>query len=51
MLDEQQISQATPVPGGGKGKGREVVVYSDIEELDGSPSPKSSSLSSSKGAQ
>ena len=33
----------TPVPRGkGKGKEREVVVFSDVEELDGPPSTKGS---------
>ena len=45
MHGELRETQTTPVPGGkGKGKEREVVVFSDVEELDGLPSPKASSL-------
>ena len=45
MHGELQDTQTTPVPGGkGKGKEREVVVFSDVEELDGLLSPKVSSL-------
>ena len=41
MHGELSESQTTPVPGGkGKGKEREVVVFSDVEELDGPLSPK-----------
>ena len=44
MLGEFRESQSTPTPMGketeGKGKEREVVVFSDIEELDGPPSNK-----------
>ena len=41
MHGELRESQTTPVPGGeGKGKEREVVVFLDVEELDGLPSPK-----------
>ena len=43
MQGELQESQTTPVPSGkGKGKEREVVAFSDVEELDGPPSTKSS---------
>ena len=45
MLGELRESQSTPVQGRkdkGKGKEREVVDFSDIEELDGPPSTKSS---------
>ena len=44
MLDEQWASQTTPVPGDRKGKGKEVVIFLDVEELDGPLSPKASSL-------
>ena len=46
MHGELRDSQTTPAPGGGKGKGkeREVVKFSDVEELDGPPSPKASLL-------
>ena len=42
MLGELRESQSTPKPEGRKEKGkeREVVVFSDIEELDGPPSMK-----------
>ena len=45
MLGELRDTQTTPVPGGrsDKGKAREVVTFSDVEELDGPPSPKASS--------
>ena len=44
MQGELRESQTTPVPGGkGKAKEREVVVFSDVEELDGPLSPKASS--------
>ena len=45
MLGELRESQSTPVQGRkdkGKGKEREVVVFSDIMELDGLPSTKES---------
>ena len=45
MLGEFRESQSTPVQGRkdkGKGKEREVVDFSDIEELNGPPSTKSS---------
>ena len=41
MLGEWRESQSTPVQGRkdkGKGKEREVVVFSDVDELDGPPS-------------
>ena len=42
MLGEFRESQSTPVQERkGKGKEREVVDFSDIEELDGPPSTKS----------
>ena len=45
MHGELRESQTTPVPGGkGKGKEREMVVFSDVEEWDGPLSPKVSSL-------
>ena len=41
MQGELRESQTTLVLGGkGKGKEREVVVFSDVEELDGPPSTK-----------
>ena len=40
MLGEFRESQSTPVQG--KGKEREVVDFSDVKELDGPPSTKSS---------
>ena len=41
MQGELRETQVTPVPSGkGKGKEREVVVFSDVEELDGPPSSK-----------
>ena len=44
MHGELRETQTTPVPGGkGKGMKREVVVFSDVEELDGPPSPNTSS--------
>ena len=44
MQGELRESQTTSVPGGkGKGKERKVVVFSDVEELDGPLSPKASS--------
>ena len=45
MQSELRESQTTPVPEGSgkeKGKEREVVSFSDVEELDGPPSTKSS---------
>ena len=45
MLGELRESQSIPVQGRmdkGKGKEREVIDFSDIEELDGSPSTKGS---------
>ena len=43
MQGELRESQVTPVPSGkGKGKEREVVVFLDVEELDGPLSTKSS---------
>ena len=45
MLGELRESQSTPVQGRkdkGKGKEKEVVDFSDVEELDGLPSTKSS---------
>ena len=45
MLGEFRESQLTPVQergNKGKGKEREVVTFSDVEELDGPPSTKSS---------
>ena len=45
MLGEWRESQSTPVQekkDKGKGKEREVVDFSDIEELDGPPSSKGS---------
>ena len=45
MLGELRESQLTPVQGRkdkGKGKEREVINFSDIEELDGPPSTKGS---------
>ena len=44
MLDEQRVSQETPVPVDRKGKGkeREVETFLDIKELDGPPSSKGS---------
>ena len=43
MQGELRETQMTPVPSGkGKGKEREVVVFLDVEELDGPPSTKSS---------
>ena len=46
MLGELRELQSTPRPEGReekrKGKEREVVVFSDIEELDGPPSTKGS---------
>ena len=47
MLGEFRESQSTPVQGRkdkGKGKEREVIDFSDIEELDGLPSTESSEL-------
>ena len=42
MQGELRETQTTLVPGDkGKGKEREVVVFSDVEELDGLPSTKS----------
>ena len=42
MQGELRETQTTPVPSGkDKGKEREVVVSSDVEELDGPPSTKS----------
>ena len=42
MQGELRESQTTPVPNGkGKGKEREVVVFLDVEELDGLLSTKS----------
>ena len=42
MQGELRETQTTPVPSGkGKGKEREVVTFSDVEELDGLPSTKS----------
>ena len=44
MLGELRESQSTPVQerkDKGKGKEREVVDFSDVEELDGPPSTKS----------
>ena len=41
MHGELRDTQITPVPEGkGKGKEREVVVFLDVEELNGPPSPK-----------
>ena len=41
MQGELREAQSTPVPSGkGKGKEREVVVFSNVEELDGPPSSK-----------
>ena len=45
MLGEFRESQLTPVQGEkgkGKGKEREVIDFSDVEELDGPPSTKNS---------
>ena len=45
MLGEWRESQSTPVQekkDKGKGKEREVIDFSDIEELDGPPSTKGS---------
>ena len=43
MQGELRETQTTLVPvGKGKGKEREVMVSSDVEELDGPPSTKSS---------
>ena len=45
MLGEWRESQSTPVQekkDKGKGKGREVIDFLDIEELDGLPSSKGS---------
>ena len=45
MLGELRESRSTPVQermDKGKGKEREVVAFSDIEELDGPPSTKNS---------
>ena len=45
MLGEWRESQLTPVQGRkdkGKGKEREVIDFSDVEELDGPPSSKGS---------
>ena len=45
MLGEFRESQSTPVQGEkdkGKGKEREAIDFSDVEELDGPPSTKSS---------
>ena len=45
MLGELRESQSTPVPERrkeGKGKEREVMVFSDIKELDSPPSTKGS---------
>ena len=45
MLGEFRESQSTPIQGEkdeGKGKAREVVDFSDVEELDGPPSSKGS---------
>ena len=45
MLGELRDNQTNPVPRDkGKGKEREVVESLDVEELDGPPSPKVSSL-------
>ena len=42
MQGELRETQTTPVPNGkGTGKEREVVVFLDVEELDGPPSTKS----------